>query len=294
MQADVSYELYKLFYHVAKNLSFTIGAQELYLSQSAVSQGIKQLELKLGCPLFYRGTKQVRMTEDGKMLFDYVKKAVTLINAGERMLLERQNLESGEIRLASTDTICKYFLLPRIKTFRVLHPGIKITIVNRTSPDCLRLLQNGDVDIAVVNIPQNLPENVFRLEQQIAVRDCFILSKEIWEGKHIPNTLAEISKLPLIVLDRQTVTRFYFDKLMTDNGINVVPEIEMGSVDLLIETAKAGLGVGFAPDFCLKGFEGLIKAELDKEPLTHMLGAVSLERLPKSKTVATFLDELRL
>ena len=90
---DINYELYKVFYHVAKSLSFSDAAQELFISQSAVSQSIKVLERRLGQTLFIRSTKKVTLTKEGEILFKHIEPAINLIVKGEGQLLSAK--ESG-------------------------------------------------------------------------------------------------------------------------------------------------------------------------------------------------------
>lgn len=290
---DLNYELYKVFHCVAKHLSFTKAAEELFLSQSAISQSIKQLEEKLQNKLFYRSTKTVRLTSEGQIMFEYVDSAVNSLTAGERALRERNQLVSGEILLASTDTICKYFLLSKIKQFNKMYKNIKFNIINSTSPRCLELLESGSVDIAVVNLPKQLPA-AFQIEQRVQVKDAFIASADIINFQGRTFTLQELSNYPLIVLDKNTVTRQFFDSIFAQQGINITPEIELSSIDLLVEMAKAGLGIGFAPSYCTVNTPEITLLNVRHKIPSRSLAAVTLKKLPKSQLITRFLDILDL
>ena len=109
---DINYELYKVFYFVAKTLSFSEASKCLYISQSAVSQSVKVLEKKLGQTLFIRSTKRVQLTPEGDILFKHIEPAMNLIHKGETQLLEANTLNGGQLRIAASDTICRYFLVP--------------------------------------------------------------------------------------------------------------------------------------------------------------------------------------
>ena len=80
---DINYELYKVFYHVAKSLSFSDAAENLFISQSAVSQSIKTLEKRLNQPLFIRSTKRVALTKEGELLLKHIEPAINLITRGK-------------------------------------------------------------------------------------------------------------------------------------------------------------------------------------------------------------------
>ena len=130
---DINYELYKVFYYVAKTLSFSEASKCLYISQSAVSQSVKVLEKKLGQTLFIRSTKRVQLTPEGDILFKHIEPAMNLIHKGETQLLEANTLNGGQLRIAASDTICRYFLVPYLNKFHKLYPNVHIKVTNSTS-----------------------------------------------------------------------------------------------------------------------------------------------------------------
>ena len=95
----VNYELYKVFYHAAKHMNFSKAATDLFITQSAVSQSIKQLETQLENKLFLRHGRAMQLTPDGEILFNHIQQAFHLISAGEKQIASHQNLESGELRI---------------------------------------------------------------------------------------------------------------------------------------------------------------------------------------------------
>ena len=109
---DISFELYKIFYHTAKAASFSGAARKLFISQSAVSQAIGNLEDKLGSRLFVRKARSIRLTAEGEVLFKHVEQAYNFIKTAEEKILEIQNLSLGEIRIGIGDTNCRFILIP--------------------------------------------------------------------------------------------------------------------------------------------------------------------------------------
>jgi DNA-binding transcriptional LysR family regulator len=130
---DVNFELYKVFYYVARTLSFSEASKQLFISQSAVSQSIKVLEKKLGQSLFIRSTKRVQLTPEGEILFKHIEPALHLIQKGENQLLESNSLNGGQLRIGASDTICRYFLVPYLKQFHKLFPNVPGYFALRTS-----------------------------------------------------------------------------------------------------------------------------------------------------------------
>ncbi len=126
-------ELYKTFYYVAKAGSITAAAQQLSLTQPAVSQSMKQLEAQLNVSLFQRTAKGIRLTKEGEILFPYAESCCESIRQGEQKLKELMNLDLGEIRIGASDMTLKYYLLPFLEQFHRRYPNIKVIVSN--SPD---------------------------------------------------------------------------------------------------------------------------------------------------------------
>jgi DNA-binding transcriptional LysR family regulator len=108
---DVNFELYKIFYHAAKYKNFSDAAKQLFISQSAVSQAIKNLEEKMGSALFYRKSRSVELTQEGTLLFSHVEQAYNFLKTAENKISQMQNMDCGEVRIGVSDTICKYYLI---------------------------------------------------------------------------------------------------------------------------------------------------------------------------------------
>ncbi len=240
---DVNFELYKVFYEVARGLSFSAASARLYISQSAVSQSVKLLEEKMKCTLFTRNTKQVKLTQEGEILFKHVEQAYNFIKAGERSISEVQSLKKGEIRIGASDTICKHYLLPHFEKFNRMYPDIKIHVTNRTSPKCLELLKNGSADVVVVNLPGTGMDKNLQIKKIKTIQDVFIAGQVFADLRDKQIGLKDLQRYPMLMLEKSTTTRNFIDSFLESRGINIIPEIELESVDLLIELAKIGLGI---------------------------------------------------
>ena len=285
---NISLELYKIFYTVAKNESFSKAAQELYISQSAVSQSIKNLEHNLGFPLFIRTTKQVSLTIDGSILFTYLEEVFNILKNAEEKLKMRQDKYNGQLIFASTDTLCKYVLLSKIKKVTQKYPNIKIKIINGTSIECMNLLQNSEVDFALVNLSKNI-NTKFKIEKKYTFNDVFVTSKDF----NIKDTLTlkEIAEYPLMALDNKSITRKFLDDLFLKNNIDINPEIELQNIDLLIDMAEMGLGISFVPDLSIKGRN--LKIIYTQEKIQKReYGILSLKNIPSTPVGQTFLELL--
>ena len=139
---DFRIEQYRIFNTVAENKSFSKAAEKLFITQSAVSQSIKQLENSINMSLFKRISKGVELTEAGEILYKYTSSSMELLETGLAKLKSLQSLESGELRIGASDTISTYFLLPHLEIFHKLYPNIRIQVINRVTIEAIDLLKN--------------------------------------------------------------------------------------------------------------------------------------------------------
>ena len=288
---NVNLELYKVFYYVAKHLSFSVASQVLFLSQSAVSQSIKQLETKLETPLFNRSTKHVTLTPQGEKLMAFIEPALHLIDGGEAYLKETLTLDRGQLHIGASDTICKYYLLDYFKRFHDLYPGVEIRVTNRTSLQCVTLLKKGLVDLIVTNLPNPSINEDMLIMPVLSFQDVFIVSNKhaIASG---PHTLSSLSKHPILMLARQTTTSIYLHQLFESEGIHITPSVELGSIDLLIDLTGIDLGISFVPDFCMKNRPDLRILETTEPIPIRQLGVVIQKKRPLSEASKRFIGLL--
>ena len=184
---DINLELYKVFYYVATTLSFSEASRQLFISQSAVSQAVKNLEKKLGHTLFVRSTKRVILTPEGELLLQHVKPALSMLNEGEAALSGEGNL-TGQLRIGASDTLCRYFLIPYLRRFHKDHPEVRIKIINITSIGCAELLENGQAELIVTNYPNSRLSSHTKLQTVLEFRDIFVANPDYfpWEKRLFP------------------------------------------------------------------------------------------------------------
>lgn len=290
---DINYELYKVFYHVASTLNFSEASKQLYISQSAVSQSIKTLERKLDQTLFIRSTKKVQLTPEGEILMRHVEPAMNLIQKGETQLLDAAST-GGQIRIGASDTICRYFLIPYLERFHKAFPGAHIKVINQTSMKCAELLRNGLVDLTVVNFPNNhlgTTTSVMRIKK---FRDVFIAGNTFQKLKGETLTFSQLLKYPILMLDKNSTTNEFLHQVFQQHQLDLVPEIELTSNDLLIDLARIGLGIAFVPDYCISPDSEDVFILQTKEELPERELAIAYnEHLPLSRASMEFLSYFR-
>jgi len=287
---QVNFELYKVFYMVAVEGSFSKAAHKLFISQSAVSQSVRQLETKLGVSLFNRTTKQVHLTADGQALFDHVEPAVNMILSGETYLQEAKSLARGQLHIAASDTICKYYLLDYFKAYHDAYPGIDIKVTNRTSVQCVELLHKGAVDLIVTNLPnQHIHKDMTTVATK-TFKDVFIGNPSRLSSK--PYSLETLAGFPILMLTRKTATSEFLYSIFNDKNIAINPAIELGSIDLLVELTRIDLGISFVPDFCVTDSKNLQILTLEESIPPRHIGLVTHKKRPLSGAGDKFVQLL--
>ena len=238
----VKLEFYRVFYVVAKTGNLSKASKELFISQPAVSYGIKQLEEQLGGRLFVRTAKGMELTPEGKMIYSYVSRAYDELCAAENKFSQMRALEEGTVHIGASDTVSKYFLLPRLENFRKSYPKVTIKITNRTTDEIVALLKSGKVDIGFINLNEGKKIQGMDLVSCADIGECFVARKgEVFSH---PLSVGELTSLPLIVLENKANTRRAVDNAIEENGGRLAPAFELCSVDLIADCVKAGLGVG--------------------------------------------------
>lgn len=290
---DINLELYKCFYYVATTLSFSEASRQLFISQSAVSQGIKALEKKLGRELFFRSTKKVSLTPEGEILFQHVKPALEMLSRGEAQLLEEDGLQ-GQLRIGASDTICRYFLIDYLKRFHQDYPGVRIKVTNSTSMGCVELLENRQVDLIVSNLPNSRLTAHTQTQVVKEFRDIFVANPEFFpiDGKTLE--IKKLMEYPLLTLSAKSTTSEYLHQFFASHRQNLIPEVELNSNDLLIDLARIGLGIACVPDYMLASLRGqetsLIEVSLKQQLPPRQLALVYHENLSLSQAAQKFFD----
>lgn len=290
---DINYELYKVFYYVAISLSFSEASKQLFISQSAVSQSIKTLEKKLGISLFIRSTKRVQLTPEGETLLRHIEPAMNLIKRGENQIMEASNLGGGQLRIGASDTICRYYLVPFLNEFHKTHPNVHIKVTNQTSTKCVDLLEMGQVDLIVTNYPNSRLNHGEHVREIHTFKDCFIASASYYselkdKNLHLKNLLS----YPIMMLDRKSTTSEFLHNLFQQYQLDLVPEIELGSNDLLIDLARIGLGIAFVPDYCIPKDGDLFVLDIEEELPSRKLVITHNPQLPLTIAAKEFLEIL--
>ena len=250
---------YKIFYEVAKAGNISKAAKELYISQPAISK----LEDSLGLSLFTRSSRGVQLTSEGEILFEHTREAFDALDRGEQELKRIQEFDIGHLRIGVSNTLCKYILLPYLKTFIDQYPHMKVTIESQATAQTLARLEQQKIDLGLVAEPSVRRDLAFIPVMDI--QDTFVTTPNYLENLYLregqDTSLFETGNIML--LDTSNMTRHHVDEYMAENNIFPHQILEVTTMDLLIEFAKIGLGIA-----CV--IKELVQKELDSGMLVEI------------------------
>ncbi len=285
-------DAYRIFYETARFSSFSAAAEHLYISQSAISQCIRNLEKDLQTQLFVRSRRGAVLTAEGQLLFEKVESAMQALDQGEMLLARRRHLESGSLVIAAADTITSHYLLPYLEKFHAAYPGIRIEMANSYSSHMLQLVKEGAAELAFVNLPAE--EEALCIAPCLEIHDIFVAGAEY--DVQDSYTWEEIAKEPLILLETHSSSRRYLDHAFALQNIPLTPQIEVAAHDLLIRFASIHLGVSCVVEEFAK--ESIARGLIRPLPLTPPLaprhiGYAHLRNTPLSPAAKAFLKLIK-
>lgn len=249
----VNLELYRVFYTVARCGSLTKAAEELFISQPAVSQAIKQLEGQLGTTLFNRTHRGMELSASGgKLIYKKVEEALGLLDGAENTLIEIKTTATGTIRIGATDSIFSNVLADKIVQYHENFPAVKFELITGTTLDTIAQLKENKCDIVFINLPVD-DKDVTISGNVSLLSDIFVASPRFSRLKDKPVPVKELQELPLLMMEKNTIARHAVDSYLGNLGIVLQPDIEVANWDLMLKLAAKGMGIGCVPrEYCRK------------------------------------------
>lgn len=243
---NLDFNMYKVFYAVAEYESFSKAAEELCVSQPAVSYSIKKLEEELNVKLFTRFNKGIILTEEGKKLKTYVENALSSIIAGYKSIAESEEDLSGEISIGVYSHIGSIILPECIKKFTNKYPNVRIFIFNSRSGEIKEMLRNGKLDMIILHYPMFTDTDKFNEVKILSLESCFFGTKKYYDSFMLSKEGISISEYPLLLPLKGFITTNQLYNAFKKNNIYLSSNIYSYTTEMIVSLAKAGLGVGWA------------------------------------------------
>ena len=289
---DISYDYYRIFYYVASCGSVSQAAAQLRNNQPNLTRAIKNLEGELGCTLFLRTNRGMRLTPEGERLFAHIRVAFQQIERGEAELQELRELRRGSVTISASEIALRGILQPVLRKFCRLHPNVALKISNHTTPQAVEAMKNGLADLAVVTTPLT-PEDGLRFRRLRSVRERAVCAgfPELY-GR--PVTPEELLRYPIVSLGAQSTSYQLYSGYFAAQGLYFSPDIEAATADQILPLVEAGLGIGFVTEDFLHGAPELHALELTCPLPAREICAVKREGQPLSlaaQELERLLDE---
>lgn len=249
---NINWNLYKIFYYVAKCGTTSAAANELRIAQPAVSHGVKQLEDTLGCKLFDRSSHGMTPNSMGKMLYEHISDAVSSIEIAERLLETEIKASHKIINIGVSDITLQFFLIPFLETYQAENPDVEInTLLCKNVDELMQLFKEKKIDFAVLHDAPDDEEN-YKSVPVLKVRDVVFCSTKFKDRvKEKVLTPADFRKYPFVIHEKGCVVRKNVDEYMAENGASIKPEYEYALNSSIIRQAKRKFALGIMHDLII-------------------------------------------
>lgn len=211
---EIDLNLYKIFLAVADYKSFSKAANNLYITQPAVSYAIKTLEENLNTKLFIRKYNQSILTKEGEILISHIKKAYNNILIGEKLIQDSHNLIFGDINIGVPTHIGTTLVMPKICEFHKLHSNIKFHILSKSTNSMINLLENNSLDFIIDSFPIENTSKITIVNLN-RCKTCFVSKNNLKESISKENYM----DFDFILPNKSTSNRLMFDELLSKQEI---------------------------------------------------------------------------
>ncbi len=276
----VNFDYYRTFYYVVKYKKISIAAEKLYVSQPAVTQIVQKLEEQLGSNLFVRTKSGMELTQTGKMLYDYTKQSIEILDNVEYKFNRYENLEVGEIKIRTGSNVAKMILYDALEKFGKDYPNIKVEIATGSPSQAIEMLHTGEIDMVLVYLPYEVAYNNLQIIECSKKEYIFAMSKKYCkENKVVINEISDLNKYSLIVPKKNST----IGKIFNNNFKDIITShhYEVAQEQMKKEFIMRNMGIGFIikdeiKDELEKGT--VVEIKLDKLKIEGAIGAITLNR----------------
>src|SRR3569833_1332261 len=238
---NITFRQLQVFEAVARNASYTRAAEELHLSQPAVSMQVKLLEDQVGLPLYKQLGKKIYLTEAGREMHRYSRAIAQQLHEAERVLAELKGVKRGRLSIAVAST-ANYFATRLLATFSQRYADVTISLDVTNRAGLLRHLDDNDDDLVIMGRP---PQGLDLIAEPFMKNPLVIIaspSHPLAHEQQIP--MARIQHETFVVRERGSGTRNAMEQFFTDKGIEISTGMEMNSNEAIKQAVEAGLGLG--------------------------------------------------
>lgn len=280
----------RYFVALARTLNFTRAAERCNVSQPALTRAIQQLEHELGGPLFHRERGNTHLSELGRMMLPYLETVEGQARAAREHARAIKKLEKATLTIGTMCTIGPQLVADLIIRFRAAHPEVEVAVIDAGAPQMIEKLENGELEIAVVGVPEELPDTLHQLplfEEPFVI----LLPPNHRLCAKNPVTAADLHEEPYVSRSNCEV----FEPVRADlnsRGVFMRQVFSSPRDDWVQGMIKAGLGLGFFPEFAVTDPD-LVVRPLVEPGYSRTIYLCSVRGRPHSPAVGAFVQEAR-
>jgi len=260
----------KYFRAVAEKEHVTRAAELMFVSQSAVSRAVTQLEEELGVPLFHRRGRSLVLSDYGRLFLDHVVRAEAILSSGTRLLQEQTGAETGTVTLGFLHSLGVTLIPGLVHKYRLVHPQTKFTLVQLSGEVLLQNLLDGQIDLcfSVPGMFDNSTVHWSPLQIEVLVA---VLPQTHRLAHRRTLRLAELSTESFVALSHAHTLRRIFDKACSDASF--IPNVTFEATDIatLRGMIAAGIGIGILPTIQSR-MSGVVQINLSQPRPTRQIG----------------------
>ena len=253
---NINLNLYRTFLIVAQSKSYADASNKLNISKTAIGKNIQQLEEQLNTKLFYRESKGISLTAEGRILYNFIDKSLSEIEAGEKLIAQKNTLETGELIIGALSHIADFFLMDKIQEVTSKYPNLKIKITTgATGKDLIRLLEEHKIDFAIDSTSMDIKNKDIVREELMEVENIFVSNNPL-----VIDDIKDLADYRLIVGSEYTHTTQELVNSLKQYDVDIKPSAEIDITELRISAAKKGIGISYVMKESVK--EALKKKEV--------------------------------
>jgi len=290
---NVTLRQLRVFCAVYERCSFTSAAEDMHMTQSAVSKLCAELESELGFALFERTTRRVVPCDGAAQLYGYAQDVLNTMRVAARTLSALRTLDSGAVSIAASPMMMYGLLNPAIQRFHAQHPKIELDLHELSTDETIDYVKTGKCDLGLVSVtdldPQLTATVVYAQPLALACAPQHPLARQ----RRI--TWGAISDFEHVTLKSVYSTRRTVDRILKAQGLEIRSTIQAGTLATALGLVKANAGVtlipGYARQFALDlGLEVFDISE--EEPYLHELSLLTRKGLKPSMAAESFMEHL--
>ena len=286
-------ELYRVFCEVVKYKNISKTAENMYVSQSAITQSIQKLEALLGGKVFYRNKNGVELTDEGKSLYEYIKDSIETMNNAENIFSKYITLEKGKIRIGGGNSLLSSLIFEPFLKFTKKYPNVDISISSGITDVLMQKLANGELDIVALNLP--FKDKKYSNIEIIPLKKatfCFFASKD-YIKKHPIKNIKEIENNTLILPKAPSSKKKILDDFCNKENIDLIANYEVSSSSIMKRLVLNDIGIGFTNIENIKDIKDKIKIINKIEIEDTKEGIATLKKNMSNKATIELVKEIK-